>query len=78
MRKPKTVDQNAAILLEALLDGPVRAFGGGITDVNAKRGFLMNTTDMYEAVRRLGEVGVVVERMDSGGRPTWDLKGRVA
>lgn len=31
----KTVDQNACVLLIALLDGPVMAFGGTITDVNA-------------------------------------------
>lgn len=35
---------------------------------------LMNNTEMYECVRHLATLGYNVERVDSGGLPTWRLK----
>lgn len=64
-------DKLAMKALDVLLECPIRGIGGGV--MNAKGDFLMDTTDLYHAVRRLGNVGVVVERTDSGGRPTWEI-----
>ena len=61
-------------LLAALRIGPVRNLGGGIIiDVNGKS-LRMNGADMYIAVQDIFRMGFRVERTDSGGRPTWELK----
>lgn len=58
-------------LLNALRKGIVRGIGGTIYDV--KMSYLMSNTDMYYAVRELESIGVIVERLDSGGSPRWRL-----
>lgn len=35
--------------------------------------YLMSTTDMFDVVQKLGELGFDVQRVDSGGQPTWML-----
>jgi len=62
---------NEAKLLEALRKGPVRNMGDIICDINAER--LMARTELYHAVRGLNEAGINVERIDSGGNPTWGI-----
>ena len=57
------------VLLLALSKGEVRAIGGIIYDVEMLP--LFNTTIMHGAVRALSRNGVVGERVDSGGAPTW-------
>lgn len=57
----------------ALRIGPVKNCGGILMDDNGESlGF--DQTRMYHAVQELGRRGVVVERTDSGGLPTWEIK----
>lgn len=62
---------NMEKLLVALNKGVVKNTGACIHDIDWKP--LMNGTAMYEAVRGLGERGYDIQRIDSGGTPTWAL-----
>jgi len=71
MTQVSTLGAYSVKLLEALQRGLVRCIGGTVYDSNMN--YLMTNTDMYYAVRELGSKGIPVQRIDSGGSPTWDL-----
>lgn len=60
---------NEEQLLTALNKGPVQAIGDTVFDVELRP--LFNKTEMYHAVRALGNIGVRIHRVDGGGTPTW-------
>ena len=68
----KELLDNCAALVDALNEhGEVKAIGGAVFKGHGEP--LMNTTDMYHAVRELAGMGVSIQRVDSGGNPTWRL-----
>jgi hypothetical protein len=65
----------AAHLFVALKAGRVWTNGGGVLDYDGK--FLMTTTEMREVVQYLHNIGISVNRIDSGGQPTWRLETEI-
>jgi len=63
-------------ILNVIHHGPIRAIGGIVYDSDMRP--LMNTTELYHAIRELGQRGIVINRTDSGGSPTWDVEPSVA
>ena len=60
-------------LFNALPLGPIRAIGGVAYDGNMN--CLMSTTDLYDAIKEVfKEYGIRINRIDSGGSPTWDIE----
>ncbi len=59
-------------LLNALHLGSIRAIGGIVYDRNMD--CLMSTTDLCDAIKEIyKECGIKINRIDSGGSPTWDI-----
>lgn len=58
-------------IADAIQQGNIRAIGGIVYDKVMEP--LMNTTDLYHAIRELDTHDILVRRVDSGGSPEWAL-----
>jgi hypothetical protein len=70
MNKTPLSDDARALVNAFLIGSTINGIGGSIYD--CKMNFLMANTDLYYAIKELEKHGVLVRRIDSGGRPTWN------
>jgi hypothetical protein len=67
------MNDKTKMIVAALDKGPIRAFGGLLCDANMATLRGLSPIDIHHAGPDLLGLGIVVERTDSGGSPTWDL-----